>query len=436
MKIYLKNLLKKFTYKIPYPFNSFILRAYEIFFSYKTYFGLPLEYRNIVAALNKSKISKTKKNKYNILFYHLTGLSSGGTEKFIQVIAKHLSKVDFNIFFMYSSIPRKISGNLRLDGRKNYLVDTEDEIHAKLIEFTYSSLENKYPFVIRDQKPTIYQVLQDNKIDLICTAGSGYSEFPINLIKDIPIVMINIFGSPSAQPNIRKQISISQTVDTAISHIIPQSKREIVYIQSENPKEEYKKLGIELRVKLGIPKESTVFGRIGRSYDGIFDPIGINAFENIVKKYPTSHYIIMSPPPILVKIVKERNIPNIHFLKPSSEEKDIWAFHFSLDTLAHFRLDGETFGLNIAESMLAGNSIITHKSHIWNAHLEYLDPSFSFIVEKDDVIDYSRAMETIINQTPEDRVKMSEQSKKTAQKFFLIEDNIGRIEQIFKDAIL
>jgi hypothetical protein len=45
-------------------------------------------------------------------------------------------------------------------------------------------------------------------------------------------------------------------------------------------------------------------------------------------------------------------------------------------------------------------------------------------------------METIINQTPEDRVKMSEQSKKTAQKFFLIEDNIGRIEQIFKDAIL
>ena len=66
--------------------------------------------------------------------------------------------------------------------------------------------------------------------------------------------MINIFGSPSAQPNIRKQISISQTVDTAISPYCSSKQREIMYIQSENPKEEYKKLGIELRVKLGIPK--------------------------------------------------------------------------------------------------------------------------------------------------------------------------------------
>lgn len=436
MKTHLKHTLKKITYMLPYPINSFILRAYEKFFSYKTYLTLPSQYKATIQAANKLWRIGGKKNKYNILFYHLTGLSSGGTEKFIQIIAKHLNRDNFNVFFMYSSIPRKISGNIRLDGRKDYLVDAENGVQTKLIEFTYSALEDSYPFVMNNQNPTIQQVIQENEIDLICTAGSGYTEFPINLITNIPIVMINIFGSPSAQPNIKKHISISQTVDAAISHIVPKSKREIMYIQSERPKEEYKILGAELRERLGISKESIVFGRIGRAYDGIFDPIGINAFEKIVREYPTSHYIIMSPPPIIQKIVNERKIPNVHFLNPSSEEKDIWAFHFALNTLAHFRLDGETFGLNIAESMLVGNSIITHKSHAWNAHLEYLDPTFSFVVEKDDVIAYSQAMKAVITQTAEDRRKMSEQSMKTAYKLFLIEDNIKRVEQIFKNAIL
>jgi glycosyltransferase involved in cell wall biosynthesis len=91
--------------------------------------------------------------------------------------------------------------------------------------------------------------------------------------------------------------------------------------------------------------------------------------------------------------VKKNAIQNIHFLDPIYEEHQVWVFHKSIDVLAHFRSDGETFGLNIAESMICGNPIITHKSKIWNAHLEYLDNTNSFVADIDNVDQYAHALE-------------------------------------------
>ena len=179
-----------------------------------------------------------------------------------------------------------------------------------------------------------------------------------------------------------------------------------------------------------------VFGRIGRSDDSIFDPIGLLAFSIAVKTNPDIHYLIMSPADAAKKLVIEKKILNVHWLEPSYLEEDVWAFHQAIDVLAHFRNDGESFGLNIAESMLVGNPILTHRSHIWNAHLEYLDSSFSRYSEKDDYAQYAKNMIEFASLNTTGALKeMGQKAKEKAEKLFLIENIIGKYENIINEAV-
>lgn len=363
-------------------------------------------------------------SKKRLLFYHKSGLSFGGTEKFLQILAKHLNKKKYDVYFMYAP---KLG-----EGRKRYL----DQSLINFIPFSYQGVSLEYPFYLKEMKPTLTEVLIQNNIDQIITAGSGYSEYPINTTDKIPIIMINIFGSPSTKKNIVKQISISNEVQNKILSIVQKEKCEVMYIPSEKPPGDSESNGQKLRLTLGLHQGHMIFGRIGRADDTIFDPIGIKAFQKVVKKYPQTHYLIMSPPPIVLKMVKENDIPNMHFLDSTSEEEMIWGFHFAIDALAHFRNDGESCGLNIIESMIAGKPIITHRSHIWNAHLEYLDDSFARVAEKDNVEQYASYMEEFILLKENNKLGEMGLKAKNKSKMFLIENNIKRFEGWIDESIV
>src|SRR5262245_36010209 len=87
----------------------------------------------------EKKMNETKKN---LLFYHISGLSFGGTEKFLQIMAKNIDKNKYNVFFMYA--PQSS------EGRKSYL--SKD---VELIPFTYKKKLNKFPFYIEEMNPKI-----------------------------------------------------------------------------------------------------------------------------------------------------------------------------------------------------------------------------------------------------------------------------------------
>lgn len=422
----MKSTIKNILFSSPAPIKKAALKAAEALLYFKSLNAIKSE------MVGKKSRSKNQHDKPRILFYHVSGLSFAGTEKFLQVIAKHIDQTKYDVIYMYSPKPRASSGNIPLDGRKPYLEGQGIEF----IEFDYDAIEQKNPYIVRGMKPSVFDVMAEKDIDLFVTAGSGHAEYPFNAIRNIPIVLINIFGSPSVQKNISMHISISKEVDGKISDVVPAEKRDVTYIQSERPDPSFKELGRELRRKFGIKDTDTVFGRIGRADDGIFDPIGIHAFAEVVKEHPDAHYIIMSPPPIVKEIVKKLNILNVYYCTPSAVEADVWAFHYSLDALAHFRLDGESFGLNIAESMIAGNPIITHRSHIWNAHLEYLDPSFSFIADKDDVHAYASHMKKIIAAKKDGSInRMKEAAEETGSKMFIIDHSIRKIEAMIDNAL-
>lgn len=406
----MKKIIKKIKKYLPVFLVEFIYFVYE-----KTH---QLRSKNILKKEDVNFILKKpiiNNNKKRVLFYHKDGLSFGGTEKFLQIIAKYLPKDKFEVFFMAHWDAEK-------ETRFNYLKNEE----INFINFSFSSIDNKFPYFIHNQTPNIFSVIRDNNIDLIITASAGYAEYPLNIIQNIPIVLIGVFGYATVQKNVKLQVYISEEVGKMVSGITNKNSC-LMPILSEDPSSNYKSDGLNLRSNLGISDNHIVFGRIGRDNDGIFDAIGINAFKMLLKDFNNVSYLIMSPPPILREIVKTENIKNVYFLNPSSNEKDIWSFHNAIDVLAHFRKDGESQGLNIVESMLCSKPIITHKSDIWNAHLEYLDKSFSRVADKDNINQYYEFMKEMVLKDKEDLRSLGQEARKKAEKIFLIKNRLPEI---------
>ncbi|MFA5934675.1 MAG: glycosyltransferase [Candidatus Paceibacterota bacterium] len=414
----MRNIIKKIVKKSPNFLKKNIVLLYEAYFRYICLI------KEVKEHIKNGKKSNIKNSKKRVLVYHLTGLNIGGTEKSIQFVANNLCD-DFDVFFLYSN---KNVSHSRLNSMNNKIT---------FIECDYDYLETKYPFYIKNMRPHIKNVIEENNIDIIITATSGYTQYPINTISNIPIIIINIFGSPTLQKNIVASVFVSNTVQkTAEIYTGPQSGHTSLYIPVIEPPISAREQTQKIRGIFNLKETDFVFGRIGRSTDEIFDPIGIRAFQKVVKEYPEAHYIIMSPSPTTEKIVKEDDIPNVHFLPPSGEELDLWGFYLSIDCLAHFRFDGETLGLNIGEAMYAGKPIISHKSHIFNAHTEYLAPSFARVSEKDDIKKYASYMKEFIEIRKNDINKWKEMQKiahETSKKDFSQEKYIEHFKKIINN---
>lgn len=362
--------------------------------------------------------------KPRILFYDINGLSYAGTQKFEQILAKHLDKNKYEVFFMYSSKAR--------NGRKSYF----DGTGVNLIDFDFNNVCDKLPFTVHKMTPHIFEVLKEHRIDLLVASGPGYPEFPVANISNMPIIFLNIFGSVNIQKNIKMHICISKLLADIVKQSLPANKINVMYVPSDGPDGQAEERGRKLRESLGIKAEDMVFGRIGRPDDNIFDPIGIRAFQTVQKFNPRIHYLIIAPPPALKIIVENERISNVHFLNPTADEQEIWAFHHAIDAMAHFRYDGETCGLNIAESMLCAKPIITHKSPIWNAHLEYIDNSFGRVAEIGDVVQYANFMTEFIELKKASRLSLlGKAAREKAIKIFSINDAIRNFEGIIQKCI-
>lgn len=346
----------------------------------------------------------SRNDKKNILIYAINGLSHGGTEKNLQLIADSLAE-DCNVFFMYGNEAESSNRKEVLDDRITF------------IPFSYTQNEVAVPHKLHDMQPHIKDVVREHAIELLITASPGYSHYPWNVITDIPIVLLNIFGAPTLQKNVKKIIyNSSTTKNHAEKWIGIDHRAEVRYAPLYTlPDDNVHELGRELRNKLHIPETDFVFGRIGRADDSIFDPIGIRAWQSIAHTYPNAHLVVMSPASALIKIVKTEYIPRVHFLPPSGQENDVWAFHAALDAFAHFRYDGETSGVAIAESITIGNPVISHRSRIWNAHVEYLNTDFARIADIDDVGAYASYMEEFMELASTNKAKWHQMRAKAKQ---------------------
>ncbi|MBI5530070.1 MAG: glycosyltransferase [Candidatus Doudnabacteria bacterium] len=374
-----------------------------------------------------------KKQKKRLLFYELAGMGYGGTEAFLQILAKHVNKNEYDVYFMYSDKVADGAGIEDYTSRLDFIVKGG----VIPIRFDYTGKSSLPPSIVYGMSPDIFTIIKCLQIDLLVVAGAGHADFPFTAVRNIPIIFLNVFGQPNVQKNVTYHLCISQEVANKLNPIVPKEKILVTYVPSELPLAGSEEAGKRLRESLGIPDNALVFGRIGRSSNGIFDPIGIRAFQVIIKKYPNTHYLIVSPASDLREIVEREKIPNVHFVSGSGRMEDLWSFYYAFDVLAHFRHDGESFGLNIVQAMLCSRPVISHKSKYWNAHLEYLTDEFSRVAEIDNIVQYASFMELFINQWQAGKLAaMGEKARKVAEELISVDKHVKTFEQCVKNSLL
>ena len=356
-----------------------------------------------------------QKKKHNILFYHDTGLYYGSTEKLLQTIAKNLNPSEFNVHFLYSD---KKYGEPRL----SYFLGS----NVKLIKFDYDYKIEKEPFKIVGMKPSIMEIVNKCQIECIfLTIFSNY-QFPINIIPStIPIIAISPFGHWCTNGNIFKTYC-SGSENKRRAKRKGARNVELLFNPIPDPPNKY----------LTKPpvSEIVVFGRIGRPNDTIFDPISTSAFKKLEDIYGDKvRYDVVAPPPAMVKLAKDLDIKNIRFFEPITDEEELASFYYNIDVFAHARKDGETAGIAIAEAMMAGNPIVTHKSHFHNDHLLYLDEPFARWCEPDDVDAYFENMKWFVENKNRIR-EMGLLARKKSKSLFGLENFMVHISKDIENA--
>lgn len=353
--------------------------------------------------------------KLNILIFKDSGLFYGSLEKLLQLFAKILSR-DFNVFFAYC--PQK--GEERLDSVKN--------LPITLVPFSYSHRQNGEPYKLLGMNPSIGQIISRYNIHCIFTDVFANYQFPMNEVPtSIPFVLISPFGHFTSNGN-TPCVYVSGQDNLKAAKKRGAKNAKILY----NPLEDF---APEFLIKHPVG-DSIVFGRIGRSEDAIFDPISVKAFKKLEALYGDKvRYIVVNPSPAWVKLAADLGLKNMEFRKPISDPVELAEFYRGIDVLAHARKDGETVGMAIGEAMLAGNPVLTHKSHFHNDHFNILDSSYARWCEPDDDLAYFENMKWMVEHKKQIR-PMGQLARERALEFFSLDIQAPKIIADFSEACM
>lgn len=352
-------------------------------------------------------------DKSNVLIFDEQGFFYGSTQKLERQMAKILAKA-FKVYFAGGPITDPV-------------LAAELKLHQiDVVPFTYSAKQAREPFRLYNMQPKLLEIIRQYNIHCIYTPVYGHYQFPLNSVPaSIPFVLISPFGHFATNGNVPK-IYVSGKSNAERLHKRGVKNVELFF----NPLEDYPQEILQ-KPPLG---EKIVFGRIGRGEDGIFDPIALKAFKKLEDAFPSSvKYLVVNPPPAWEKMAKDLAIKNMEFLPAINDSSRLAAFYRQIDVLAHARKDGETVGMAIAEAMLAGNPILTHRSSYHNEHFDILDPAFALWADIDDSEKYFQNMKWMIEHREKIR-EMGRLARAKALEIFGMENQTPKIIASFQEA--
>lgn len=336
----------------------------------------------------------------------------GGTEKCMQYFLEYLHKAGYDCYCMYN----------------RQKTDEADGLREKLIQ----DILGREKLIAHSSEEDFFHLLEKIQPDIFHVHRSGKpDEFPVvprlkRYVKKC--VETNVFGRFDPASIIDLTLYISDYLFKKARH----SKRKtgVIYYPVKTPSHTK-----NLRSVLGISSSTFVMGRIGRPDDSIFDPISLRALK-IVEESPDYDilYLVQSPPPIMIKTARELELKKIRFLTvPIVTDDELTFFYNTIDILAHARRDGETFGMNIAEAMIHGKPVISHRSHRANGHKPFVKKC-GFFVGKDNHKQYAKYIKILYTNKAK-RIKLGERGRKFATDNFLL-INIGKkLETYYKQLL-
>jgi glycosyltransferase involved in cell wall biosynthesis len=248
------------------------------------------------------------------------------------------------------------------DGQNDLLPALQRVLGDHVIFYERSQARRGHEDYHRPESTNFEDVVAGLNLDILHGARGGYPEWPLSTGRHARLqVETNIFGDLDPSPTLDRTISICHYIarrrgrtDAVIYNPIPPAELE----------------GPNLRAELGIPEDAIVCGRIGRPAN--FDPIAIEAFVRVQEEIPNLCYLVVAPPEEMVKWGMERRVPNCICFAPRTDDAWIAKFHRTLDIFLHFRSDGEVHSTAIAQAMMYGIPVISHKSRGYNGQSETL----------------------------------------------------------------
>jgi len=350
-------------------------------------FGLKKSY--LVPVDKPEKTFDTTKSKIKIAFVKYGGLSAGGTEKMLQIIAANLPKEKFLVDYYYcDSSPYIGSTYQHIDTEKSRVKYMKDH-NINLIKFTVAFKDITTP-THRWIETNFWDKFDETKYDIIQTGRAGHKEYPFTKIKKTPIVdILALSGSVDNQYNISRVMHICQWSADQWTNIGGDKNRvEIISLPVDMSGGTS---NINLRNSLGL-KDKFVYGMHQRPSNEIFSEIPLLAYKKIESE--KTSFVMLGGGTNYRKQAEKLGIKNIHFLPASGNMEDVYAFLNTLDVYAHGRKDGEVNSQAMAEAMYYGLPIVSHRSEINNGHIECIAEAGLVV---DSIQDYATEMQKLFD---------------------------------------
>ncbi len=363
--------------------------------------------------------------KIKIAFIKFGGLSAGGTEKFLQVLAANLPEDKFSVDYFYCDAAPYLGSDFKH-------LDTDPE----RVEFLQNSPVNLVKFHVAYKDVTspnhdwigtdFWEKFNEKNYDLIQTGRGGYPEYPFTKIKKTPIIdSLHLLAGIDNQYNISRVLHISSWSANQWIKKGGDSKRvEIISTFIEIPKKNY----VDLRPKLKI-ENKFVFGFHQRKDDWIYSPIPLAAYKKIENEHTV--FLLLNGSDLYKKQAQELGIKNIVFLPYAETQDDIYNFILTLDVFSHGRKDGEVNSSAMAEAMYFGLPIVSHTSTMANGHIEAIGNAGKVV---DTIEEYAEELARLMNDK-EYYTLLSTNAKERFNEHYELKNQIRKIVKIYKDVL-
>jgi D-glycero-D-manno-heptose 1,7-bisphosphate phosphatase len=363
--------------------------------------------------------------KIKIAFVKYGGLSAGGTEKMLQIIAANLDRTRFDVDYFYCDSSPLRGSDYRYPTTDPFRLEYMQEHGVHLLPFTVTEVDMVHPYQTWSGTD-FWKKFDEKKYDVIQTGRAGHPEYPFTKIKQTPILeIIALQAGCDNQYNMARSLHICQwSADRWVGSGGDGKRVEIISLPIDIEAKDYGTYRDEL--SLG---DAFVYGMHQRAADSIFSPFPLAAYKKIENEH--TWFIMLGGSTLYQKQASELGIKNITFLPETGDSKIIFKFLSTLNVYAHGRKDGEVNSQAMAEGMYFGLPIVSHVSSVNNGHIECIGNGGNVLTTIDEY-----AIE--LSKLQKDSVYFKEKSENARKRFadnYELRNQINRLETIYSEVV-
>jgi glycosyltransferase involved in cell wall biosynthesis len=290
---------------------------------------------------------------YRIAFVKFGGLSAGGTERWLQMMAANVDRDRFAIDYYYCDAAPYVGSDYRHPTTDPHRLKYMQDAGVNLVEFKVGFKDITSP-VHTWIDTNFWDVFECGEYDLVQTAKAGHPEYPYVEMQNRVVEYVTLSGMVDNSPNIAKTIHISHwSKDVWLRAGGNRQHAEVIPIPVEAACSSE-----SFREELGIETRAVVCGFHQRNDENIASDIQLEAVHALGD--PRVQMVVLGGGDRYREQAQRLGMANVHFLPHSGAQSVISKFLNTLDIYTHGRADGETFGTVLAEAMIHGAPCVSH----------------------------------------------------------------------------